>query len=632
METLAPQAQNQAAEESQVLADLQVLIPDIRQRRLPVENEWLLNHAAWRAVKTRFYYTEGVSDHYIPAARRAVERFVTRLRAMLIPAPDFFEVYPVDELNPMQGLEAEHAKAYLAHVVYKRLKLRSFVDQLARSFLLYNRAIAKVTVQVVDQPVIDLGKVDYIKQVWPTARVVDPFSVYVWPETATSIDEAQIIFEDNMMPYEDYVAHSEAGVCKPIAKKDLGRPEWPRYHSQRLNVSGLSEPTTTSEASPTTEGAKPIGSNFVALSEVWFKKAGRWKQAWIVWNETKPRIVRYNASPYPEPPYLMTLARSLPGEHYTTGMMSDLEPLQVWLNDQVNLTQDAQFTIMSPPVMVNPMSVFDKGSLTFRPRAKWLVDPAGIMFPNLPDTTKAGIGGVQMVLGFMDTFSGSNPLAEGQPTRGMPRAGFAVSSLIQLSMSDIKGAAELLEDEILSPMLAAMYRIAVMFTPQQQRLLLPPSMGMPGREITIKELYGDHTFKWVGSLQAQDFQVRAQRLVTFMGILTKAAPMIQQSGLQIDWKTLTKRIWREGLGERGAETILRDMTDKDVMALLAVNTAQGKGPIAGMLQSQDQTGFPGAGPGEGAPVPATAEQSQRQMSSQMTNSAIGQSMAGTGQG
>lgn len=621
--------------------------PAVRNRRKPIEGEWLLNHSAWRGIRTRWYYSDGVSEHYIPAARRMIERYVVRGRQMLVPAPDFFEVYPTQENDPQAGLGAEHARAYLGYLLHKRTRLRSYVDMLLRTFLMYGRAVVKNTINYVETPVVipagpgqgTKGTMGRVNQTWPTTRTVDPFVFYVWPETVNSVDEAQVVFEDHMMPVEDYRARAAQGVCDALDYAGLGKPEWPIYHSVRLQESGLTDPDSTQAAIPHTKS--PSGASFVALTELWFKREGTWQQAWIAWNtKGRPTVVRYQTSPYPEPPYRLSAARQLPGEHYTSSLMSDLEPQQVWLNDAINLTQDGVMTSMSPPALVDPARVVRSDSLVYRPRAKWLVDPSGVSFPNIPDTSRTGQANVAMILGMMEQFSGTGgPLAEGTPARGSPRAGFALSSLIQLALSDVRGTAELLEDEILTPTLSDLYRLGVVFTPLEQMLALPPIMGLQGRKISMNDLYGDWTFKWVGSLQSQDYQVRAQRLISFMGLLTKLGPLVQQAGLVIDWQTLFKRIWRDGLGERGAETILRTMTFQDAMQQMAAMAAQGQGPVAqaaGLAQNGGPPasgGAPGPAMGAGqAPAPASAEQLGQQISRGMAENAVGAQMQGLRQG
>lgn len=602
-----------------------VAIPDIMKRRDPIENEWLLNHHCWRGIRTRFFYSDGISEHYVPAARRSIEKFVKRCRRQLIPSQDFFEVYPWDEAAPGADKEAEGVKAYVLYVLTRHMRMRAWLDQIIRSILLYGRAIVKNSPKFVDipvqLPVNGRQRIIMLSQVWPTSRVVDPFNWYFWPESANTLDEMQVIFENVMMPFEEYRQLSERpnSPIEQIEPRELGKPQWPIRHQLRLQTSGLSEPSLT--ASGGTEKGE-MGSEFVQLSEVWFRKKGVWKRQWLVWNVSDgPRQVWYQRAPFPEPPYRFSLDRQLPGEGYSTSVMSDLEPLNVWLNDEINMTEDARLTAMAPPVLINPTAIFREESLVHRPRAKWMVDPEGVEFPVLPNVSKIGMEGVTGILGLLDSFGSANPLADGQTMRGMPRAGFAVTTLVNLALTDITAVAEVLEDDILTPTLSDIHKLGIMFTPQDQMLRIPAVMGLKGRQMKVEDLYNDYAFRWVGSVQSQDFQVKAQRMMTFLGLLAKTVPALQQSGKKVNWDLLLRRMWREGIGERGAGTIIEDMGEEEAQFAMLMQQGMGGGGARGQV----------AIPGQSA-NPATTEQANAGMSRNLAESQIGQSMAGTGTG
>ncbi|KKK90564.1 hypothetical protein LCGC14_2721730, partial [marine sediment metagenome] len=299
--------------------------------------------------------------------------------------------------------------------------------------------------------------------VWPTARAVDPFMFFTWPETCTNIEDAQIVVEDNMMPWETYAANMKRGVVEQIKRESLTKVEWPQNVIKRLTDQGIPSPddmSSTPQANTDQEN-KPV-QNFLAISEVWMRKETSWWFVWLLWNvEGGPKIVRVSKKLKSRPSYRMVVSREIPGEAYTSAMMDDIEPLQVLLNDQINMTSEAQAVSFSPPTVVDPDRVSRASSIIYKPRAIWYADPEGIKMLEPKDTTKIGFQGIQMTLGLMDTFSGSSPLAEGQPTRNLPRAGFAVSSLLSLSLADIKDAAILMEDEILTPLLGDLYGITL---------------------------------------------------------------------------------------------------------------------------------------------------------------------------
>jgi len=556
--------------------DLASRIPTIRNRRNTLTDKWILNYSAWRGNHTRSFFKSDTFGHFIPAARRVVERFVTRGAQMLIPSSEFFEVYPTDEMNDELGKKAEATKAYLLYIFRKKIKVYSFTKQLLRCLKLYARAIVKTGIKLEDS---SAGS-----SIWPTARVVDPFMFFVWPEIVTDMDNAQMLIEDNVMPWETYRAAMEAGQAETILRAQLTAPEWPNHITRKLSEQGIpnpgegaSDPNTASripsDADDNPKKPKPV-ENFLFISEVWMRRGTSWWFVWLLWNiEGGPRIVKVGKKFFNRSSYRMAVGRELPGEHYTTDMMDDVEPVQVLLNDQVNLTLEGQAVNFAPPTVVDPDMVSRASSLVFRPRALWLANPAGVKFLQPHDTTKTGYLGIQFTMGLMDTFSGSSPLAEGQPTRNLPRAGFAVSSLLSLSLADIKDSAILIEDNILTPILGDLYRITIDLVPESQVIKIPATAAMTsGRRLKTKDMEEDFEFAWVGSIQSQDLQVRSQRLIALLDVFGRFAEPIQRdleiSGKKIRWDVIAKRLWREGLGERGADTIIGEITTEERKVML----------------------------------------------------------------
>ena len=566
----------------------------MRDRRSLIEQTWLNHHATWTGQRVQTNFKSDMFQHHVPAARRAVERFVTRLSQQLLPTAEFFEVFPTDDAGEdadVMGSAAEAIRAFMLHLMTKRIRIRSLVKQLGRTFLLYNRAIAKTSIQVIDAPVRIRQEVTHIKQAWPTARAVDPFVFYVWPETVTDAEDAQVLVEDMMMPWDQYVENAEMGVCEKIERRDLSHPTWPTYIVQRLGYQGITEPSAIGRGMDTEDAEKrrdepPV--DFVAMSEVWFRSEGRWKQTWLVWNVPDgPRIVRYKATPMPKHPYRMSVARAIPGQQYTTGMMDDLYPMQGLLDDQINLALEGQAMSMSGIAAIDPDMVARSNSIVWRPRAKWLVKPDGVKFLQPPDVTDASIKGMQMILGFIDSFSGSTPLSEGTPPRGMPRAGFAASTLTSLAMADIRDVAQTLEEEILSPMLSDLYTLAALFIPRSQLIRVPGSQNMAPKLLTIEDFVGEWAFQWVGSLQSQDMQVKAQRMVAFLGVMGKIGPTVTQDlaerGKRLNWELLLKRMWRDSLGERGADSIITQMSPEEIEAMKAKKEQSQQIPMKGSV-------------------------------------------------
>jgi len=275
----------------------------------------------------------------------------------------------------------------------------------------------------------------------------------------------------------------------------------------------------------------------------------------------------------------------------------------------------------SPPAAVNPDMVMRPKSIVMRPRAIWLMDPKGVQWLQIPDTTRPALNGIQFTMGLMDSFSGSNPLAEGQPTRNMPRAGFALSSMLNLSLADIKDAAQMIEDMILTPLLSDLYSLAVEFIEPEQIIAIPGSDRFSAQSVSIVDLYGEWSFKWIGSVQAQDQQVRAQRLVATLGMLAKLAPFMQPQleaeGKTVDWEYIWRRVWRDSFGERGLGSVIRRLKPQEVAFLqqqrqlqqqqsqvppVKINLSGQLDPLTTKLLSGENTPTPLGPPPGGAPA------------------------------
>jgi hypothetical protein len=305
-------------------------------------------------------------------------------------------------------------------------------------------------------------------------------------------------------------------------------------------------------------------------------------------------------------------------------MMDDIEPLQVLLNDQVNAMLEGQVTNFAPPAAINPDMVGRADSLVFRPRAKWIVNPEGVKWLETKDTTRSALQGIGWTMTQMDASSGSNAMTEGMPARNMPRAGFAVSSLLNLSMADIRDAAQMIEDMILSPLLGDVFRLAQEYVPTSQILRIPGTQNWRAHTLSKEDLAGDWHFQWVGSLQFQDTQVRAQRLVATLGVLGKMGPQLQQElqsqGKRVNYTALIKRIWRDGLGERGADSIIEAIPQMDMQRL------QMQQMLAAQMKSGQSMPVPGGpGPVAGAGNPTNVDQGAQRS---MVNGQVGQALDG----
>lgn len=529
----------------------------IRDRRRLVEEKMLRSRRHWMGANTGSYHStdEGSEQYNSPMGRRVLERSTTRITKLLTPSVKWFEVSPMGDV-PQERLS--NVDSFMWYVIRKKIRSRSNINQLARCMLMYGRPILKTSVAVTNG------------QVWPTQRAVDPFAFYTFPETAPTIEECEVVFEDYLMSYERYITFVQMGILDEYPRDSFTAPKWPYHLTERLAYQGITDPGNNLDLSSAVNRIsgelERSGSGFVSATEMWKWREDRLYQIYILWNmKGGPKICGFFQSAYEQPLYRSTIHRQLPGETYTNCTAEDIDPLDVLQNDMFNMFIDA----VKWEQGIAAMDVSDGDNLRsdkfkMKGRAKWDFngDPREkVLFLSPQNTSNNLLKTFQVVWGLLQGIGGNGGLAEGYPGRNMPRAGFAAQSLIDLGMADIEDPAEMIEQEVLTPGLGDIYKVSS-FIPDTQLMRIPGGKALYGQRqsnvIRKQDLTGDFEFDWVGSLQFQDENVRAQRLMVFANMLGQ--PQIQQAlaqqGVMVNWGELIPMIWRYGLGERGLNKIL----------------------------------------------------------------------------
>jgi hypothetical protein len=439
-------------------------------------------------------------------------------------------------------------------------------------------------------------------EVWPTQRAVDPFSFHIFPETISSLDDAELIFEDFLISYERYNSFVSKGIVDDIPRSDITTPEWPYHLVERLAYQGITDPTANVDiAINKVKGQlENTTAAFVSITELWLRRGSKLYQAYIAWNLTHgPRIVGFFESSYTEPMYTMTIHRSLPGELTTNAQMEDIIDLDDIQNDEFNQFIDAVIREQGF-VAFGGSEGIRRDTLKFEGGAKWDFGserPQEVMQFVQPGTTSTNLlRAWQIAQGRMESMGASGTITEGQPGRNMPRSGDAVNNLINLGMSDIQDIAEGIEQEVLTPGLSHLYKAANLI-PDDQRMRIPSGRAIYNETIRSnivgkQDIIGDYEFEWVGSLQFQDEATRAQRLMIFLNMAPQLMPLLNQQGYTLNISELVQTIWRSGIGERSLSKVvitLQEMQQQlqklasesggqplppDVMNLLATVRAQ----------------------------------------------------------
>ena len=547
--------------ERELTADLINTTTNIRHRRRWVEEQWLRGWRAWNALGlTRRFRTADSSknDYDIPTARRTAEKSIARGVKLLTPNVKWFEVAPIGEVDDLKVANVDN---FMWYVLRKRIRSKSLINQLTRSMYLYGRATIKTGIKRQNG------------YVWPFQRCVDPFSYYPFPETATDPDDMILCFEDFLVGYNQYNARAATMGIDLIDKNDLTAPDWPYHLVERLAHQGITTPqeeyaTTQQRQAKVKEQLNKANPGFVALTECWITKEDRWYQSYIVWNLGKgPKITGFIGSDYDEPMYKTSIHRALPNESYTNSFMDDVNELQDLSNDTLNQFLDA-VDFEQGIVAVDTSQQARQDRLKMKGRALWEFngDPKeyiNFIQPNISSTNQ--LRAWQIEMGLINSQGGAGTIAEGQPGRNMPRAGNAVNNLINLSLADIEGMAELIEQDCLTPGLGDIYKVSAEFIPEHQLIKIPGGQGLFDAILKKEDILGDFEFEWIGSLQFQDEAMRAQRGMIFLNMAPQLAPMLAQQGYALNMVELVNFIWRHSLGERGLRDIVVKMDQQQMM-------------------------------------------------------------------
>lgn len=545
----------------------------IRDRRRLVEQRWLNSRRVWMnfEVERRFMPSDTSATPYqIPSARRAAERTIVRGVKLLTPNVKWFEVAPGNDVSEDKLTNVDN---YTWYVLRKKIKSRSNIGMLVRSMFLYSMCHLKTSISVKNG------------QVWPSQRVVDPFSFYIFPETSANIDEAEVVFEDFLFSYERYSTFARKGIVDELPRNAFTKPDWPYHMVERLAYQGITDPTANTDLviQNTKDALDKTTSGFASLTEMWLTREDKLYQVYICWNLKRgPRIVGFIESQYDTPLYRSVLHRPLPGETYTNSMMEDIVALDTLSNDQLNKFQEAVDREQGM-YGVNDQMVTRMDSIKVKGGAVWHFndDPRlGVAFFQPPTTSTNQLRAWQIYLGLINSLAGVGTIGEGQPGRNMPRAGNAVNSLISLSMADVQDLAELIEQEVLTPSLGDIYKVS-QFIPDSQLMRIPGGKGLlpSGANTSIlkrNDIIGDYEFEWVGAMQFQDESSRAQRLLIFLNMLPMLAPEIQKQGFAFNVVDLVKMIWRYGLGERGLSKVVMPIAEMQAQ----MQSMQGSGDMS----------------------------------------------------
>jgi len=564
-------------DEKWILSILLGPLEGVRQRRRYIENEWLQNYAAWRGWPTYQHMVplqDGAIHYFIPHARRTIERGNSRIKKLLLPRNKFFQTFPRDTYSHEN---AQSVDAYIDFVYTEKIERNRLISSLIRSLQLYNFSVLNTSVKVTND------------EAWPCQTDVDPFSFYVFPDTASTRDDAQLIFQDIVIPYQVYYQFvdrdkPDKSLYEYIPADKLHNPIWPYHLIERLAYAGLSSPSDfiqgvgnyqrkteqqlRSESQKTIDQLTQQSHKFLQLSKVYFRLGGTWYYTIICYNTESECIIRLDEEEN-TPLYRWANEKPLPGELYTgSSQMDDIRTLQTIANNALSQVESNRSVVAEPPQARDRNLATRTEQYIYKPRAIWDVegDPNNIFKTiDVHDTGPEGIRAFQIYLGLMDRGNGGT-IAEGQPGRNMPRAGFAVNNLVNLSLTDTEDSATCIEESLLTPGLGDIYHVTLEYIPTSQLLRIPGKAGKLPQILNKLDLRGNYSFKWQSALEFRDTQQIADSLNQLLQILANPQTMqiLASQGYQVNFAHLIQTLFIYSVGEEGLDDIITQLPQQQL--------------------------------------------------------------------
>ena len=564
-----PEGENYA-EDPEVMAaiadDLAPLIDHTRKERQPLHQEWMAIRRMEHQEHDDGKRYNGRSAAYLPVFNRMLATQVSTLSKGLFPSDEYMDCVSKSGQFPDR---AKAVKAYIKDYEFERTaKIRKHMKVFLRQLKAFGNSPLKVLYRKeqryegrrfnLETATLGMQRQDsFLKVNYEGLQVSTRslFNWYVYPMTSDSLEEATLVFEDLEVPRQ-YIE----GMIKNKRWKNADAALSPQYISEVIqNRQDLQGEAVSSDFM-----RGPL-SQVLTLTEAWtFLKLP--KKAYLPDEDPEcpvpvmvvlagriPLCVIRNPYYHQRPPYLFGSLNRHPGMIYGYGVGRLSRHLQYLANDFANQTNDAGTYSLNPIVKRNPALVAGP----MRPIAPGVVwdftdIAAGVAFERPPfEIIQHGMSMVNMLLNLNQELGGAPPQLSGSASGGSKTA-TGMQILQKNAMSPLSDEVEDLEQDIMVPLMYLTWYNAQQF---RDRAVMA---SIAGEDISVSPemLVLDAEFKHTASSQAINSAQRAQQLMQLVQALGPLVPILQQQGMQVNFKPLLDRVMADGMGLRGIGEII----------------------------------------------------------------------------
>lgn len=542
-------------------------VTDVRSRRAGLEEQWRQLLRVWTLEHEDKTY-EGDHAIYMPAGKKVVDTLTPQLVSATFPGDDFFGV---EAVNAEDARRALWVQTSLRHRL-EQARVRVKADALYRQLVVTGNCPAKLhwkrqAVRTVRRGREGVGfeTPETVLYDGPAFEVLDAASVYVWPETADSLADATLVFQDLTMPMSALRAKAREGMyIKAAVEAATGVSSSSQYEAEqaRLESQDLTPPTDTTGAQS--------GQNLARITEVYCNFD---PDAVSGESETNPvpflititeggEVLRAIRNPFwhQRPPFVWARMSLYPGRFYGTGFLEGVRNLNILLNGHVNQGMDGIRYVLNPFTLVNPnLMAAPPGPM--EPGQQFLVhDLANAMkFDRPADGIINAVATLAtQASAWIADYGGAPPVLQGGAAPGRAfRTATGVGTAQRNAALPIQEIVHLVEGEVWSEVLFYFHFLEQQYAPDTYFQQMYNEAGQIERH-SIADLAGDWRYRWLASSQADNRQVKGQQLLQLIQLLS--SPTVSQAlmsrGKAVDLEPLIARLYREVHGFRDFDKVV----------------------------------------------------------------------------
>ena len=541
-----------------------------RKDRRGLEQEWeeIRNMNTMKHDAGRRYF--GRSDVYLPVYKRERKKLINTLSRGLFPSDDYFDVVDLSSSDPES---AKPVKAYMQWELETNARIRSYMKPFLGQRVDYGTSVLKhwYKKDLAYQGGARQSRIGNIlaseygfQGVKNEGLAISPRNLMYWfvyPITAESLKDALMTFEDIDVPYSYALDMKRRNRWKNVDEV-LGfwsQPEHDRAVTEMLSSRGLGQQPGRGETGEF--------GQILTFTEVWTHMVLPDKDAYVEGEDPRlpvpvrvvmswnvPVEITRNPFFHQQPPYEVTRVDWEPGCFYGNAEGRLIRPLQLLSNDFMNQTNDNGILALNPIVIIDPTKMVGPPK-PFAPGVPWYVldvDKA-VRFERPPmEQVPLGLQMTQLAIGMAQDNAGAPPDRSAMGKGAKTATGMSI--LQKNAMIPLQDDVEDIEGDVMVPILKKGWKNAIQY--RDREVMVKIAGGQP-IQVTPEMLAIDADFEYKASSQASNNQVRSQQAMQLIQGVAPIVPLLVQQGYIVDFVTLIRKVFVDGMGFRGFNEFIR---------------------------------------------------------------------------